>query len=692
MKPLLLEIGAEEIPSLFLEPAAQELRSRIRTLLTEHEIKTGRGQIFWTPRRLAVFFSEVSAQRPGRTLEIQGPPNKVAFSSEGKPTKTAIGFSQSHGKTPEDLYVKSIPKGKYVFLKKQFPPLDTTEILKKGVPEIISSLPFPKTMRWRSDKTRFARPIRWLLCMFGTESIRFEFAGLTASNKTHGHRGFGDKPIEITTPGDYEKLLLDHKVVVSPKARRQSIMKEIAEMATGVNAMPVKDPELIEETVNTTEFPVPILCKLESEHLKLPREVLITALKKHQRCFAVQNENNQLLPYFIAVADNPDCDRKTVARWYERAAESRLSDARFFFDADMKVGLEPLVEQEKKVTWIEKTGSYYDKTQHLRALCKYLGTRLPETDLTVLDRSAQLAKTDLLTNMIHEKEYTSLQGIMGGIYARMLGEPDLVADAIAEQYLPVATDGKLPETVNGAILNIADKIDNIVATFLAGAIPTGSFDPFALRRQASGILAIILKRGFRIDISELIRFALSLFGKNGSCAYKLRLLFKERLEPLLTERKIPYDIARAVLETTWHLPCQALASAKALVEFRESDEFQHLIIGQKRVANILRGQDVSGLPDPGLLCEPAEKELWKQANNIEPGLDNAVSSQDFKQATRLLLSLRTPIDAMFDKVLVMAKDPKIRTNRLQLLNYVRSLFRKVADLSSIVLQGENTRN
>ncbi len=692
MELLLLEIGTEEIPPSFLDPAANELERRIRALLTEHEIKAGEAEVFYTPRRLAVHFAEVAAERPARTIELQGPPRKAAFDKDGKPTRTGIGFARAHGNAPEDLGWKKTDKGEYAFIEKQLPSVNTADVLREKLPGIVASIPFPKTMRWRSDKTRFARPIRWLLCMFGTESVRFEFAGLTAGNKTHGHRGFGDKPIEITTPGDYEKLLLDHKVVASPKARRQSIMKEIAEMATGVNAIPVEDPELVEETVNTTEFPVPILCDLQPEHLTLPPEVLITALKKHQRCFAVHKENHKLLPYFIAVADAPNCDKKTVANWYEHAVGSRLRDAQFFFDADMKKGLEPLVKEEKRVTWIKGIGSYSDKTEHLRGLCQHLAKQVPDADAETLDRAAYLAKADLLTQMIREKEFTSLQGKMGGIYARLQGEPAPVADAIAEQYLPATAEDELPRTLEACLLSIADKTDNIIATFLTGAIPTGSEDPFALRRQATGILAAILDRKLPTDIDRLIDAALNLFPTpNPYHAGRIRPFIKERLQIQLGEKGIPYDIVGAVIETTWHLPCQALASAKALLEFREQAEFERLIIGQKRVANILRGQDISGLPDPGLLCEPAEKELWKQAQEIEPQLDKAVKAQAFTRAIELLLSLRSAIDRLFDDVLVMAEDEKLRTNRLQLLGYVRSLFRKVADLSKVVIVGISTQ-
>ncbi len=715
MKPhvqLLVEIGTEELPPSFLRQGVAELESRVRAMLVENEISVGKATLFYTPRRLAIRFDEVAPLVPARTVELQGPPKKAAFDDQGKPTRTAIGFSRAHGRTPEDLEVRTTPKGEYTFLSKELPALETSTVLRTELPGIIAAIPFPKTMRWREDKTKFARPIRWLLCLLGDEPVPFEFAGLTAGNRTHGHRGVSDKPIELPNAGEYETLLLAHKVIVDFEERRKRVEEETTRLAQEAGGKPVLDPELVEETVNITEFPVPILCAFNPEHLTLPAAVLITALKKHQRCFALRKQdigpvesrvsipefgirhsafgNSTLLPRFVAVADTPDCDRKEISHWYEKAAESRLEDARFFFEADMKKGLEALVEREKQVVWVEGMGSYFDKTERLRALCLHLAAELPEADAALLDRAAHLSKADLLTDMVREKEFTSLQGIMGGTYARRQGEPDAVADAIAEQYLPAGAGGELPKTVNGSLLSIADKTDSITAIFLTGAIPTGSEDPFALRRQAMGIIAIVLERKLSIDLGRLIDFALSLFpDQNPEHAAGIVPFIQERLQARLAQQDIPHDIALAVMETTWHLPRRALAAARALLEFRSKPDFEKLIIGQKRVANILRDQDVSdGRPDPELFAEPAEKELFSQARTIEPDLDKAVKTEEFGHAFELLLGLRAAIDRLFDDVLVMAEDRKLRANRLQLLRYIRSLFRKLADLSRIVLEGE----
>lgn len=685
-RPLLLEIGTEEMPPSFLSPAVQELERRIRSLLAEHEIRADPGaELFYTPRRLAVRLSRVAVERPARTTELQGPPARVAFGPDGKPTKTAAGFARSQGRTVENLYTRSTPKGDYVFVRKQEPALLTAALLAEKLPELVSSLPFPKTMRWQGN-LRFARPVRRLLCLFGDELLRFELAGLESSNVTLGRRG--TEPVTVARAADYERLLAERQVICRPEARRSAVVSAIEGLCATVRGQPVLDPELIEETVDITENPVPILCRLEPGHLSLPAEVLVTTLKKHQRSFAVRGPDGQLLPFFIAVTDTPGCDETAVARWYEHAVDSRLRDARFYFEQDIARGLEPLVEEEKRVTWIEGIGSYHDKTGHLSALSSFLATDVPGVDAAALDRAAYLAKADLLTNMVREKEFTSLQGRMGGIYARLLGEPEEVCRAIAEQYLPLAAGDQPPRTLAGALLAVADRTDNIVATFLTGALPTGSEDPFALRRQASGMLATILKHGLDISLDRLITTALGLFrSPDPQYAGRLESFFQERLEALLTEKDIPYDIAEAVLETTWHHPVRALAAARALLEFRARPEFERLVIGQKRVANILRDQQVSGLPEPGLLAEAAERQLWQQAHAADPGIEHLMARYDIVPALELLLTLRQPIDRLFDDVLVMHEDPVLRANRLRLLLYVRSLFRKVADLSKIVIEG-----
>jgi len=688
VRSFLLEIGTEELPPGVIEPAACELLRRICARLEEEGLKTGAGEIFYTPRRITVRISDVPEEKPGGVVELQGPPKRAGFDPEGKPSKTAIGFARAQGKGVEDLYVKTTPKGEYLFVKKDVPPVPVKAILEKSLPDLVPTLPFPKTMRWSSSGLRFSRPIRWILCLFGAEKVRFEFDGIESGSWTMGHRNFSSQPVVIARPEDYERVLLGCRVMVNPAQRREAVSERCRQLAQEVGGAVVPDPALIEETVNITEYPEPIRCQFNPDYLVLPKEVLITALKMHQRCFSIQGQNGKLLPFFIAVANTPGCDKDWVRFWYERAIESRLRDARFFVESDLKVGLTPLVEEEKRVVWIEGLGSYYEKTQRLRELCRFLARTIGGVDELLLDRAALLCKADLLTSVVREKEFTSLQGVMGGIYAKLLGEPDLIAQAIKEHYLPKSPQDRLPESLLGSVLSIADKTDNIVGTYLAGEIPTGSEDPFGVRRQATGVLLIILQKRLPVGIPELVNKGLALLGSSDCKVQDMVLeLFRERLSAILAEEGIRYDVANAVLATVWHTPSEARARAQALVEFRDQPEFARLIVGQKRVANILRGQEVSGLPDQALFQEEAERVLWDEAQKIASELKDKLQRADYRSALELLLSLRPAIDRLFDDVLVMCEDESLRMNRLRLLSYVRSLFAQVADLSQIVLEG-----
>ena len=687
--PLLVEIGTEEIPPSFLKRATGRLYTGVGELLADNQVNVGGWHTFWTPRRLVVKFDSVDAEVAARKFELQGPPAKIAFDAEGRPTKAGAGFCKANGADPAGLYRRRNDKGEYAFIEKQLPAVSTADILKEGLPGVVRSIHFPKTMRWLPDDTRFARPVRWLVCLLGDEPVEFEFAGLKAGRTTMGHRGT-EKPVELRNPAEYEAALEKARVLVSPERRKTAVVDGLKKLALGVKGEPVPDDELADETVNITESPTPVLCRFDPGHLELPAEVLVTALKKHQRCFAVQSEDGRLLPYFITVADTPACDRKQVAKWVESAVESRLRDARFFFEQDMKKGLAALVEDEKRVSWFEEMGTYFDKTERMRALCRAMANAVPEADADTLDRAAQLSKADLLTQMIREKEFTSLQGRMGGTYAGLQGEPEPVAKAIAEQYLPRFAGDTIPGSIEGALLSIADRVDNIVAGFLAGAIPTGSEDPYALRRQAWGMLVIALEQGLAVEFGDLLDAAVKLFDRDEpEHAAKLPGFVRERLQAVLTERGVRYDVADAVLETDWHRPNRALAAAQALGEFREKPGFEKLIIGQKRVANILRDQDVEGEPDEKLFAEEAEKELFGQASELAPRIRGLAAKGEFGPALDSLLSLRPAIDRLFDDVLVMDKDEAVRQNRLRLLLYVRSLFRQVADLSRIVIEGEN---
>lgn len=716
MKDLLLEIGTEEIPASFLAPATETLKEQFCKFLEENRISFSKIKSYYTPRRLALLFYNVSEKQKEEILEVQGPPKKHAFDEQGRPTKVAIGFANSHKLKVKDLYTKQTPKGEYVFLKKKAEVKTIAQLLKDNLSELITNLQFPKTMRWGDSlhlpQFKFARPIRWITLVYGTKSVSVTVAGLKSSQYSQGHRNNRITKVKITNIKHYEKILKKYDVIVDAEARKQYIKKQLTVLTKKVKGKAIEDEELLQETTNICEIPHPILCEFRPEFLNLPAPVLITALKTHTRSFAVQKKHkiatlsarndtySELLPYFIAIANTPKCDVRQVRYWYEQAVESRLEDAKFFYNEDIKVGLENRVEQEKKVVWIENLGTLFDKTSRLEKLVVVIAQRIPHVNNGPLLKAAFLSKADLLTNMVREKEYTSLQGTMGGIYAKAAGESDLTSEIITEHYLPRSSDDKLPTTVEGAILSMADKIDNIVGAFIVNAVPSGSFDPFGLRRQAMAIGSICLNKRFFLNLEEIIELSFEYFAveENQNLLKTIKGFFRERLNALLLDRNIRYDVANAVLTTSLIDPSRierpdsgginpvdSYKRACALTEFRNLAEFEPLVIGQKRVNNILRGISESFVVREELLKETAEQTLHNQAKSIEISLNEAVTRGEYKKALNLLLSLRPAIDGFFDNVLVMTEDVELKSNRLALLQYVKSLFNKVADLSEIVI-------
>ncbi len=687
MANFLLEIGTEEIPASYLAPAAEFLNNSFKKLLSEKRVGYKDIKVFFTPRRIAVLIEEIAERQQVWEEEVIGPPKKVAVNENGLLTTQGKGFLKTN--KAKDFYVKETPKGEYLFIKKTKGGKETASLLKSLLPSLITSIPFPKYMRWQdAPAVLFARPIRWLCCLLGNRRLQFDFPNLRVSNFTFGNRYY-QKKIVLKNPAQYEEILKEYKVIPSFWERRDFIIKELHNLAKDLDGSFVEDRELIDEVANTLEFPVPLLCHFDERYLSLPFPVITTVLKKHLRAFVVRNEG--FLPYFLVFANNPGLDCSEVKGWYEKSARSRLEDAQFYFEEDLKKGLLPLVEAEKKVIWIEGLGSLYDKTQRLVRLGERLAGYCEGIDLELLRRASFLAKADLLTNMVREKELTSLQGIIGGIYASLLGEKEGVAQIIAEQYLP------LPQTKEGAIFALADRLDNIVASFLKGEIPTGSYDPFGLKRMADTILEILSHHNLFIRIDEPVGFLIQEFNskEENNLLNKILDFFTDRLRLFLQERGYRYDCAEACCRISPLVPKDSELRASALEKYRKErkEEFARLVIGQKRVANILREAEQKGIEYPSevgslLLIEEAEKVLYQKALELEPKLMRAVTERKYEESLSLLLSLREAIDNFFDKVLVMTEEIALKQNRLALLSYIKSLFNQFCDLSLIVLDEE----
>ncbi len=697
-KDLLIEIGTEEIPASFLEPAAQGFQANLEKFFKQKRIAIGKTKLFYTPRRIAVLIDKVASKQETELIEVTGPPWRSAFDQNGNPMRSAHAFAKSQGKTVHDLYPKKTDRGEYVYLKKETPQEHTTILLSKALPEIIQTIPFAKTMRWSETKLRFGRPLRWICALYGSNPITFKVDGISSLPNTLVHRNYSTQLIKVNNVASYEKTLLRYGVIPDPLKRKKEVKKKLKQLCKKIHCFIIKDQELLTEVVNSIEQPFPILGQFKPDFLSLPSVVLTTALKAHQHCFSIQNKLGNLRPFFITIVNNPFCNQDVVRTWYEKAIESRLKDALFFLKEDLKNGLAPLIEQQRNVIWIEELGSLYDKTQRLIELSKFIAQYVPLTENISLIRAAELAKVDLLTNMVKEKEFTSLQGVIGGIYAEASGETVEIVTAIQEHYLPKGGSDSLPKSKIGALISIIDKIDNIVASFIVGAIPTGSEDPFALRRQASAILSIIMEKKFLVDLAAIISHNLELYSKAGyeivvrgnlsEVTVKIFQFIKERLTNLLHDQKLHYDTVNAILELYWKNPIDSWQRASALEKFRTSKDFEALVIGQKRVVNILKGQEITGPVKEHQLIEKEEKELLEKAKEIEKPLTELIKKQNYTDALLLLLSLRKKIDKFFDNVLVMTGDQNLRQNRLALLDYLKSLFMKVADLSQIVIAGE----
>ena len=599
MQNFLLEIGTEEIPASFLPPAAEALERDVTGWLKDNRVTFGASRVAYTPRRLAVMVADVAEQQEAQTVELQGPPKKAAFDAEGKPTKTAFGFAKTHGKEVADLVVKTTPKGEYMFVTKTIPAQPVIPLLAVALPAIIAKLPFPKNMRWAPGNFRFARPIRWIVALLGSETIPFAVEDVRSGQHDLGPAAERrHREIVIPSPGDYEKTLEQAGITIDPVHRQEAIANAIQRLLAGKGEL-IPDEELLDETAGIVESPCPILCDFRSEYLTLPPVVVVTALEAASALL-----RGQACEFPGPAADvrggheYAGCAADEVRQWYEKAAESRLKDARFFIEEDRKVGLDGFLHQEEQVTWIEGLGTLKDKTARLVKLCEELAASVnaggareipsvtpqahptfvttssgpTRVDVEALRRAALLCKADLLSAMVREKEYTSLQGIMGGIYARLLGESETTAQAIADHYAPRSIGDPLPATLAGKLLSIADRLDNLCAAFVSGSIPTGSADPFALRRQTAGVLLIVLELGSRFDLRALLGRALELLAKpyDAKLLDQLCAFVRERLSLLLAEQGVKYDIANAVLETAWFDPADARRRCQALAEFPDT--------------------------------------------------------------------------------------------------------------------------
>jgi len=686
-RDLLFEMGVEEIPASYILPAVGTFVRTFESELSGARLSHGAVRTFATPRRMTVVVEGVADEQTSETRTVTGPPAKVAFGDDGAPTKAATGFARSQGVEVSDLTVVD----DYVQVEVTDEGRPAADVLPGLLSAAADAMGFPKTMKWGPER-RFARPVRWLVALLGDVVLDLEYAGVRAGSQTYGLRFWAYGPHAVGNAGAYEELLLDNMVIADDRKRRAMIVSAAERAARDCGGRLVEDEGLLDEVTFLTEFPTIFAGNFDERFLKLPRDVIVAAMKGHQRYFAVETDDGKLLPHFLCVVNGPSDHHDVIREGNERVIESRLDDAEFYWIEDTKSSLEGKVDDLKNVVWLEGVGSLYEKTERLEALAARVAEVIAPGAVDTAVRAARLAKADLVTEMVKDgKEFTELQGVMGREYALQSGETPAVATAIREHYLPRFAGDVLPATPAGTALSMADKIDSITGCFSVGLIPTGSQDPYALRRQAIGLVRIIDEGELAVSLGGLVRHSASGYGVTGDALDELienvTSFMRLRARTLFIDAGNAYDLVDAVLESSFDRLVGVRPRLEALGHFRAEDDFEGLVIGARRAMNILKGQSPGAL-DAGALAESAAKALYEARESASTAVEKAVSSGDFDTAVRELLKLRKPIDRFFDEVMVMVEDPALREARLALLQEIKSLFLEVADFAKVVLEGE----
>jgi glycyl-tRNA synthetase beta chain len=684
-----LEIGTEEIPAAFLPKALEDMERIISGEFSENRICHGRIRTMGTPRRLVLSVEDISEKQDDQVLEKMGPSVAVAFDEEGKPTKAAAGFARGQGVNVSELEIIETPKGKQLCSRKRIVGEDTRTILTELLPRFILSIPFQKSMRWMDLNMRFARPIHWIVALFGGEIIPFSIENIATSDASRGHRFMAPEPFTVSGFEDYLVKAEERFVIADPEKRKAIIREEARAAAEAVSGTVLKNEDLLDEVTFLVEYPSVVCGSFDREYLALPKEVLTTAMMKHQKYFSVIDAKGKLLPHFITINNTLARDPAVVARGNEKVIRARLADARFFFEEDRKTPLEDHLEALKEVIFHSLLGTSYEKVMRFRELAAYIVETIRPGIAPSVDRVALLCKADLETQMVYE--FTELQGVMGREYAMLQGEDPVTAQAIYEHYMPVSAGGQLPETDEGAIVSIADKMDSIAGCFGVNLIPTGTADPYALRRQALGIINIILEKNYPLALDALVDRSLEILeGKlkrpKGEIRSDVMLFLRGRFENQLLSQGHPHDVVDAVLAGGVSDIVQSLRKIEAMEAFKTHPDFEGLAIAFKRVVNILKGFE-GGAVDASLFDDPAEEDLYRTFTGIREKANAFVDSGSYAEALSEMAQLRKPVDTFFEKVMVMAEDEKIRFNRLSLLEEMAGLFFRIADFSKIVTDG-----
>jgi glycyl-tRNA synthetase beta chain len=682
---LLLEIGTEEIPSSDMTSVLKDLEGRACRLFDEQRLVFSGIQTLGTPRRLTLYVERLEQNQSNLVREVVGPPKAVAFDQECRPTKAALGFAKAQGVPVEDLRVKTLDRGEYIVAAIVERGTRPEEILPVILPHLITSLSFPKSMRWGQGTIRFIRPIRWLVALYSGRVIPFEIDGVQSGNKTFGHRFLSRGQIRVRGFQDYIEKLEERYVIVNQHHRRKLVIQLAEKAAAKVGGKPIFDDELIEMVTCLVEYPTAVCGRFEQEYLSLPREVIMTPMRKQQRYFPVADDAGTLLPYFVTISNMKAKDMEVIRDGNERVLRARLKDAAFFFEEDRKVQLCERVPQLKGITFQEQLGSMLEKVERLTTLTAYLAEQIAPHLLHDACQAAQLCKADLVTTMV--KEFPSLQGVMGREYAQLSGESAAVAQAIEEHYLPRFAGDRLPKSLVSALVGIADRLDTICGCFGIGLIPSGSEDPYALRRLGQGIIQILLNTGIDLPLSQPICKSLELFGDRLTLprervAQEIMEFLEARLQTILIERGVPGDLVEAALSVNAERVADAGKRAEALATFRREADFTELAAAFKRVIRILP-KGFSQSVDPRLFVSSAERALHAEATTLRVETEHLIQAGDYVRALQLIAAIRPIVDMFFEEVLVMVEDRNLQENRLAILKEVADLFCGIANFSKV---------
>lgn len=676
---LLFEIGTEEIPALFMPQAIRDIKEFAAEELDEAHMIYKEIKVRATPRRITLSVSELAEAQRDSVETAKGPMRSQAFDANGKPTRAAIGFAKNRGVAVEDLKIQRIGNIEYVAVEKRKLGKLTVDMLPGILSRIIKRLAFPKSMYWADPSVRFARPVRWLVALYGNELIRLSFGNVTSGTTSRGHRFMGAPSVEIASADDYDAAMRNNFVIIDQKERKELILKGIADIERELGATVKVAPALLEENVYLTEYPVPFYGSFDKEFLEMPEEVLTLSMAKNQKYFPVRDLKGKLIANFVGISNNKARDMGIVREGNERVLRARLYDAAFFWKEDLQKSLDAMAEEQKNVTYQERLGSVYDKVQRVKTLALWLADKLGKSGLSAdIARAASLAKADLVSNMVCE--FSDVQGVMGREYARRGGEPEAVALAIYEQYLPRFAGDATPSSYEGAILGLADRADTITSIYKIGLEPTSSQDPYGLRRAARGINEIIWGLSLDLNIKELVVKAAVTLDVEQEKLDRIYAFLRQRLQIQLKDKGLRHEVVMLALQTIPERPLQVSRMASVLQNKSGEPWFPELITAAVRVRNILtKAGEACDAVDTAKFTSESEARLYSKLLSLTDGTKRAVAECDWELLTSLLASLAPVIAGFFEDVLVMDKDLEIRNNRLALLQKCQKFFLLIGD-------------